>query len=106
MFESARNFAQRNMRGHERDRDFPAGQTHREIFHATALGKKFRLPGKLEPRFVHPRFVNGASHDCVNLAAARARDRFFERSRGPARSSNRRRTRFAIGLPADHDVFG
>src|SRR5205807_2113820 len=77
LFESARNFRERNVTRDEGDGEFSAGQTHREAFHATALGKKFCLPGKLESRFVHTRFVNWTGHDRVQLAASRTCDRFL-----------------------------
>ena len=66
------------MRGDERDGHFSAGQTHCEIFDATALGKKFRLSWKLEAHLVHPGFVNRAGYDCVELAAPGQSDRFFQ----------------------------
>src|SRR6266704_2419568 len=59
LFESIGNFAEWNVCCHERDREFSAGQTHCEIFHAAALGEKFGLPGKLKTHFVHPGLVNG-----------------------------------------------
>src|SRR5438876_2835842 len=72
------------MRSDQGDCDFSAGQTHREVFHGAALGKKFGLSGKLEPRFVHPRFVNWSGHDPVQLAAPRAGTSFLNAAAGGA----------------------
>ncbi len=43
LLECAWNIAQRDMRRNKCDGDFSAGQTHREIFHAAALGEKLSL---------------------------------------------------------------
>ena len=80
------------MRGDERDGDFSAGQQHREVFHAAALGEEFGLSGELEARFVHARFVNRAGHDGIEFAAPRERDGFFQRGRSCARRFNGRVT--------------
>jgi GAF domain-containing protein len=63
--EDARDFAQWNVRRDERDREFSACQTHREIFYAAALREKFRLPRKPESDFVHSSFVNRSGHDAI-----------------------------------------
>src|SRR5437773_6999485 len=84
LLERARDLAQRNVRSDQRDGEVPASQTHREIFHAAALGKEFRLSGESESDLVHPRLVNWPGHDCIELAAAGERDRFFKRGGGGA----------------------
>ena len=59
------------MSGDECDRDFSAGQTHREIFYAAALGEKLSLSRKLKASFVHSRLVNRSGHDRVEFTAPR-----------------------------------
>ena len=86
LLEGARDFAQRNVRRHQRDREFSASQTHREIFDAAALGKKFRLSREPESDFVHPRLVNRPGYDRIQLAASGECDSLFERSGGGPRS--------------------
>ena len=93
------------MRGNKRDRDFSTGQTHREIFDTAALGKKFRLSWELEAHFVHPRFVNRAGYDCIELTAPRECDRFFERRRGGARSFGGRISWPRTGIFTDDFAF-
>lgn len=88
--QGTRNFTQGNMGRHKRDRDFSAGQQHREIFYAAALGKEFGLSREFETGFVHPRFMNRAGHDCIELVASCARDCLFQRSGGRARRFDRR----------------
>ena len=90
LLECAWNVAQWNMGGNECDRDFSAGQTHREIFHAAALGEKFRLSGELETGCVHARLVNRAGHDGIEFTAPSERDRFLQRRSGRASSFKRR----------------
>src|SRR5205823_4043113 len=99
LLERARNFAQWNVRGDERDSELAAGQTHREIFHPTALREKFRLPGKLKSGFVHPRFVNWSGNNGVDFAASCERDRLFKSCGCGSRCFDRRLTWFAIWLP-------
>ena len=55
LLECARNLAQRNMRGDERDCDFSAGQAHCEIFDAAALSQKFGLPWEFKADFIYMR---------------------------------------------------
>jgi hypothetical protein len=93
------------VRRNERDRDFSARQTHREIFDATALGKKFRLSGKLEAHFVHPGFVNWAGYDCIELAAPGQGNRFFQGSGGSARSFCSRPSWPRTGIFTDDFAF-
>ena len=90
LLERAGNFAQRNVRGDERYREFSTCQTHREFFYAAALGKKFGLSRESESDFVHPCFVNWPGHNSIELAAASERDRFFKCSCGGARRFGRR----------------
>src|ERR1700730_14912136 len=79
LLKRAWNFAERNVRCDQRDRDLSAGQTHRAIFDAAPISETFGLPWEFETGFVHPRFVNRSGHDGIELAASRERDRFFER---------------------------
>ena len=106
MLERGRGLAQWKVRRDERDGHFSAGQTHREIFDATALGKKFRLSWKLETHFVHPGFVNRAGYDCIELTAPGQGDRFFQRGGSSARSFTRWLSWLAIRIFADDSVFG
>jgi hypothetical protein len=89
----------------ERDRDFATGQTHREIFDAATLGKKFRLSWEPEADFVHPRFVNRAGYDRIELTAPGQRDRFFQRGCGGARGFLRWLSWRATGILADNLAF-
>src|SRR5437773_4904326 len=106
LLQCVRNFAQRNVRGNQCDRDFFGGQAHGKIFDAAALSKKFGLPWELETDVVHPGFVNRTGHDRIELTAPGECDRFFQGSSGSARSFNRRFARIAIWLPANDDVLG
>src|ERR1041385_9352417 len=94
------------MSGDERNGEFCAGQTHGEIFYATALGKKFRLSGKPESDFVHPGFVNWPSHDSVEFAASSECHRLFERSGSGASSFRCWLATLTIWLAANDDVVG
>src|ERR1051325_5516507 len=89
----------------ERDRHFSAGQTHREIFHSAALREEFGLPGKLETRLVHSRFVNWPGDNRLNFATSNQGNSFFKCSGSGARGFNGRRARFALGLPADENIL-
>ena len=82
------------MSGDKRDGNFSAGKQHGEIFHAAAVGKKFRLSGKLETDLVHARFMDRSGHDGVDCSALRQRDGLFQR-RGRGRAVSR------VGLPND-----
>ena len=93
------------MRRHEPNRNFSAGQTHREIFDTAALGKKFGLAWEPETDFVHPGFVNGAGYNCIQLTAAGQRYRFFEGGCGGARSFLRWLAWLAIRVFADNPAF-
>jgi hypothetical protein len=106
LLESARGLAQWKVRRDERDRHFSAGQTHCEIFDATALGKKFRLSWKLETHFVHPSFVNRAGYDCIELTASGQGDHFFQSGGGGARGFTRWLSWLAIRIFADDLVSG
>src|SRR5204863_6043412 len=88
--ECAWDVAERNMRGDQCDGDFSTGQTHCEIFHAAAIGKKFRLSAKLEASVVHPSLVNWPGYDGIEFASARQRYGFFKSRRCGARGLNRR----------------
>ena len=93
------------MRRDERDGEFSACQTHREIFDAAALREKFRLPRESESDFIHSGLVNRPGHDGLELAAAGECDRLLERSCGGARSFRCRFAGLTIWLPAEDDVF-
>ena len=101
MLERPRCLAQWKMSRYERDRNFSPGQTHREIFDAAALGKKFRLSWKLETHFVHPGFVNRTGYDCIKLTAPSQGDRFLQRGGSSARSFARWLSWLAIRIFAD-----
>jgi hypothetical protein len=105
LLERACGLAQRDVRCDERDRNFSGCQTHREILDATTLGKKFRLPWKLEAHLVHPRFVNGAGYDCIELTAPRKCDRFLQRRRGSARTFGSRISWPRTGIFTDDFAF-
>jgi hypothetical protein len=100
------DFAERNVRCHQCDRQLAAGQTHGKIIDAAALGEKFRLAWKFETGFIHARLMNRPGHDCIELAASRDCNRFLERSGRGTRSFSCRFARFAIWLSPNHDVFG
>ena len=93
------------MRRDERDGEFSASQTHREIFYAAALREKFRLPREPESDFVHPGLVNRPGHDGLELAATGECDRLLERSRGGARSFRCRFAGLTTWLSAEDHVF-
>ena len=93
------------MRRDQRDSDFSAGQTHREIFYTAAFGEKFGLPGEFKARLIHARLVNRSCHNSVDFAASRERDRLLKRGCGRSRGFNRWLAWFTIGLAADDDVF-
>ena len=86
-----RNFAQRNMRGDERDSEFPSGQQHREIADAASIGEEFGLAGKFEPDLVHAGLVNRTGDNGVDFAAERQLGSFFQGLQGSA-------SRFRRGL--------
>src|SRR5438093_8681611 len=106
LLECARNLAQWNVRGNERECEFSAGQTHCEIFDAASLGKKFRLSGEPEANVVHASFVNRPGYNCIELAAPRESNRFFERSRSGTRSFRGGMSWRAIRIFADDLVVG
>src|SRR5262249_47721671 len=105
LFELTRDFAQRNVRGNESNCEFSTGQTHGEIFNTAALREKFRLAREPESDFVHPGFVNRPGHDGIELAASGEGDRFFESSRGRARSFWCGLAGLTIWLAAEDNVF-
>ena len=63
-----------------------AGEEHREIFHSTAGGEKFRLAGEGESNFVHASLMNGTGYDRVDLSRQSEFNGFFQRDRRDARA--------------------
>src|SRR4029077_4981229 len=93
------------VRRDERNGEFSACQTHREIFYAAALREKFRLPREPEANFIHSGLVDRPGHDGLELAAAGECHSFFERSCGGARSFRCWFAGLTIWVPAEDHVF-